>query len=119
MPLRRVLVVDDHLDTAESMAELLRAMGHEAQFAINGTAALAIALRFKPEIVFVDLRLPDCDGCDLARRMKSEAGLQASRFFVITGQSGMEERERAVEAGCDDLFLKPIDGGLLDRLIGS
>jgi len=53
------------------MAELLRAMGHEAQFAINGTAALAIALRFKPEIVFVDLRLPDFDGCDLARRMKS------------------------------------------------
>jgi CheY-like chemotaxis protein len=119
MPRRRVLVIDDHLDTAESMAELLRAMGHEAQFAINGTAALAIALRFKPEIVFVDLRLPDFDGCELARRMKREAGLESSRFFVITDQTGIEERERAVEAGCDDLFLKPIDGGLLDRLIGS
>ena len=101
------------------MAELLRAMGHEAQFAINGTAALAIAIRFKPEIVFVDLRLPDFDGCDLAGRMRREAGLESSRFFVITGQTGIEERERAVQAGCDDLFLKPIDGGLLDRLIGS
>lgn len=93
-------------------------MGHEAQFAISGHAALAIAARFKPEIVFVDLRLPDFDGCDLAVRMKRDAGLASSQFFVITGQAGMEERARAVQAGCDELFIKPIDGALLDRLIG-
>ena len=101
------------------MAELLRAMGHEAQFAINGYAALAIAARFKPEIVFVDLRLPDFDGCELAGRMKREAGLGSSQFFAITGQAGMEERDRAVQAGCNELFLKPIDGALLERLIGG
>ncbi|HEX2567244.1 MAG TPA: response regulator [Burkholderiales bacterium] len=117
MPHRRILVIDDHLDTAETMAELLRAMGHEAQFAINGSAALEIAARFRPDIVFVDLRLPDCDGCDLAARMKREGRLAGSKFFLITGQAGMEERARAVQAGCDDLFLKPIDGALLDRLI--
>ena len=119
MQRRRILVVDDHLDTAESMAELLRTMGHEAQFAINGVAALAIAPRFKPEIVFVDLRLPDFDGCDLAGRLRREAGLRASQFFVITGKAGMEERDRAIQAGCEDLFLKPIDAALLDRLIGA
>ena len=101
------------------MAELLRAMGHEAQFAINGSAALAIAAHFKPEIVFVDLRLPDFDGCELASRMKREPDLASSQFFAITGMAGEAERDRAVRAGCSELFLKPIDGALLERLIGS
>jgi CheY-like chemotaxis protein len=101
------------------MAELLRAMGHEAQFAINGAAALAIAPRFMPQIVFVDLRLPDFDGCHLAVRLRRDAGLGSSQFFVITGQAGKEERDRAIQAGCEDLFIKPIDAALLDRLIGN
>src|SRR3954453_4751257 len=119
MPRRRILVIDDHLDTAESLAVLMRGMGHEVQFAINGYAALSIAREFTPDVVFVDLRLPDFDGFELTRRMKREPRLSSSRFIAITGHGGDEQRERALRAGCEDFFLKPLDPSLLDGLIGG
>lgn len=119
MTRHRILVIDDHLDTAESLAQLFRTMGHEVQFAINGFAALTIASVFRPGIVFVDLRLPDFDGCELARRMKEGVGLRGSRFYAITGQAGRGERDRAMKAGCDELFLKPLDPKVLDSLLAA
>src|SRR5258705_5295448 len=115
---RRVLVVDDHLDTAHSLAILLRHMGHELEFAINGHAAMEIARRFQPEVVFLDLLLPDFDGCEVARRLRLQQGGKNARILAITGGGSEGLRRRAREAGCDEYLLKPLDLKLLDALIG-
>jgi DNA-binding response OmpR family regulator len=113
---RRVLVVDDHLDTAESLSYLLRDMGHEVEFAINGYAALEIAAKFRPEIVFLDLVLPDFDGCDLSRLLRLRAAAPM-RIIAFTGRGSDEVRRRAEQAGCDEYLLKPLDPRLVEGLL--
>jgi two-component system, chemotaxis family, CheB/CheR fusion protein len=113
---RRVLVVDDNLDTLHSTALLLRDRGHQVEFAINGTAALTIAQRFRPQVVLLDLVLPDADGADLARRLLRNPELKGVRVIAITGH-GEAHRARALQAGCDDFFVKPIAPELLDELL--
>ena len=66
-PCRRILVVDDHPDTAQSMAAVLRHMGHLVEYSLSGHAALEIARKFRPEIAFLDMLLPDFDGSNLSR----------------------------------------------------
>ena len=82
---RRVLVVEDHLDSVHSMAALLRMMGHEVEFAINGFAALDIARRFRPDFILLDVSLPDFAGDKIARQLKYEPGLEHTRMIAITG----------------------------------
>src|SRR3954471_5036787 len=81
---RRVLVVEDNLDAVHSMAVLVKMMGHEVQFAINGFAALDIARTFRPEIVLLDIGLPDFSGCDIARQLRFEPGLEDTRLIAIS-----------------------------------
>ena len=114
----RVLVVDDNLDTAETLRFLLRDMGHEVEFAINGRAALEVSRRFRPDLVFLDLGLPDFDGCELARLMKAEAGAERLRIIALTGRAGDEDRQRARDAGCDEFIVKPLDPRFLESLLG-
>jgi len=116
--MRRVLVVDDHLDTAHTLAILLRGMGHEVEFAINGYAAIEIARRFRPEIVLLDMLLPDLDGCEVARKLREQDGVKNARILAITGSGSNELQDRARQAGCNDYLLKPLDPKLLDALIG-
>ncbi len=113
---RRVLVVDDELDTAETLATLLRSIGHDVKFAVRGAAALDIARRFLPQVVFLDLGLPDIDGCELARRLRAEPGLQSAMLLAFTGHDS--ERQRALAAGFDHFLLKPIDTAKIDALLG-
>jgi CheY-like chemotaxis protein len=115
----RILVVDDHLDTANSLAVLLRDMQHEVQFAINGYAALQIAQKFRPQIVIVDLRLPDFNGCELAKRMRRELKLEDARFVAITGRATPDDHKQALEAGCTELLLKPIDFKKLEKIVAA
>jgi CheY-like chemotaxis protein len=116
-PARRVLVVDDELDTAETLAVLLRQMGHEVEFAINARAALDLAERHRPQIVFLDLGLPDMDGWDLARRLKRLPGLESLRILAVTGRYGEEFRRRSIEAGCEQHLVKPLDVSFLENLM--
>jgi CheY-like chemotaxis protein len=117
LPKRRVLVVEDNLDSVHSMALLLKTMGHEVQFAINGFAALEVARKFRPEVILLDLGLPDFDGDTIARQLKWEPGLEKTRIVAISGQPEQEGRERALEAGCSDFFKKPIDPRALEKLL--
>src|SRR3954464_11699607 len=96
----RVLVIDDSLDTAQTLSFLLRDAGHQVEFAINGYAALEIAKVQKPQIIFLDIGLPDFDGCELAKRLKRVPGLDGTRIIAITGRVA-EDRERALAAGCE------------------
>lgn len=113
----RVLVVDDNLDTVHTTALLLRARGHEVEFAINGLAALFIAQRFRPQVVLLDLGLPDSDGVDLARQLKHHPELKDVRIIAMTGRAGDENRRRAMGAGCDEYLMKPVAAALLDAMM--
>jgi CheY-like chemotaxis protein len=117
-PKRRVLVVEDNLDSVHSMAMLIKTMGHEVRFAINGFAALEVAREFRPEIILLDIGLPDFKGDEIARQLKWEPGMERTRMIAISGRSDDELRRRALGAGCEDLLVKPLDPAVLEDLLG-
>jgi CheY-like chemotaxis protein len=116
---RRVLVVDDDLDNVHSMALLLKTMGHEVQFAINGFAAIDIARTFRPDLILLDIALPDVNGEDIARQLKWEPGLERTRIVAVTGRSGADDRKRALAAGCEDFCVKPLEAATLASLLAQ
>jgi CheY-like chemotaxis protein len=118
-PKRRVLVVDDDLDAVHSMAMLLKSMGHEVQFAINGFAAIEVARKFRPDLTLLDVGLPDFKGDDIARQLKWEPGLEKIRIIAVTGRSDDEVRQRLLDAGCEQLFVKPMDRTALEGLLAK
>jgi DNA-binding response OmpR family regulator len=113
---RRVLFVDDSPDALLMNALLVRSMGHEVETAANGLAAEKMAKTFRPEFIFIDLVLPDVDGCDLAKDLIKELGL-AVKVYMLTGYPDDRARQRAREAGCGDFFVKPLDGAVVERLL--
>jgi PAS domain S-box-containing protein len=110
---RRVLVVDDNEDAADSLAEYVEAIGHRARVAHDGPAALRIAAEFAPEVALVDIGLPLLDGYELARRMREQPELRDIRLVAVTGYGQKADRQRARYAGFDEHLVKPVD---LDRL---
>jgi two-component system, chemotaxis family, CheB/CheR fusion protein len=105
---RRVLVVEDDLDSARALAMLVQHMGHDVEYATNGYAALEIARKFKPQVVLLDLGLPGMDGFEVCRRLKSDADLYPARVIVITAYGKDEHRALARGAGCDMHLVKPV-----------
>jgi two-component system CheB/CheR fusion protein len=103
----RILIVDDDVDSAESQGILLRLDGHEVLTLLDGHAALAAVATFEPDVVMLDIGLPEMDGYEVARRLK-QSGCVA-RLIAITGYGRAEDRKRAREAGFDAHLLKPID----------
>src|SRR4051812_47156730 len=98
LPKRRVLVVDDNLDAVHMMAMLLKAMGHEVRFAINGFAAIDEARRFKPEVILLDINLPDVKGHVIARQLRHEPGLHKTRIVAVSGLADTGGlRQRVIE----------------------
>jgi CheY-like chemotaxis protein len=118
-PRRRVLVVEDNLDSVHSMAALVRMMGHEVEFAINGFAALDIARKFRPDFVLLDIGLPDYRGDRIACQLKWEPGFENTRFIAITGLPLTQVRQRALDAGCEEVYAKPLDPAFLEQLLLS
>lgn len=114
---RRILVVEDDVDSARSLTWILRDMGHEVQYAINGYVALDMAKHLRPEFVFLDLMLPGMNGFDVCRRLKREAGLEATRVIIVTAFGQAEYRARSQEAGCDDYIVKPLAPAMLETLL--
>src|ERR1044072_1518000 len=94
-PKLRVLVVEDNLDSVHSMAVLVKMMGHEVQFAINGFAALDIARQFRPNVVLLDIGLPDFNGCDIVRQLRWEPGFEKTRFIAISALPAQQYKQKA------------------------
>jgi CheY-like chemotaxis protein len=115
----RVLVVDDNVDSAESMAVLLRLYGHEVRLAHDGEAALEEARSFKPDVMFLDLSLPKMDGYEVARRLRQEPATSGMTLVAMTGYGHEEERRRTQEAGFYSHLVKPVDFDLLRELLSS
>jgi PAS domain S-box-containing protein len=106
-PSRRVLVIDDNVDAAESLALLLRVSGHEVRTAHDGPAGLEAALAFRPEVVLLDIGLPGMNGYEVARRLRAAAELREVLLVALTGYGQEEDRRRSREAGFDRHLVKP------------
>jgi signal transduction histidine kinase/DNA-binding response OmpR family regulator len=116
---RRVLVVDDNVDAAESVAVLLRLEGHEVKTVHDGPQALACAEVFAPSVVVLDIGLPGMDGYDLARKLRQMPVSGRALFIALTGYGQKEDRAQAAAAGFHHHFIKPADPRLLHAAILS
>jgi CheY-like chemotaxis protein/two-component sensor histidine kinase len=116
---RRVLIVDDNTDAADGLAMLLRAHGLDVHVAYRGADALAIACSTRPEIVLLDLGLPDMSGEDVARQLRQSGSAPVPRLVAITGWGQESDRVRTSEAGFDVHLVKPVDPAVLLGIIGE
>jgi CheY-like chemotaxis protein/anti-sigma regulatory factor (Ser/Thr protein kinase) len=112
-PGRRVLIIDDNVDTARTTARLLQADGHEVRVVHNGPNAIAEALRAPPDVILLDIGLPGMDGYEVASRLRSE-GLSETLIVAVSGYGDERARRRSLDVGIDRYLVKPVD---LDDLI--
>jgi signal transduction histidine kinase/ActR/RegA family two-component response regulator len=118
-PGKRVLVVDDNSDAAETLADILRELGHVISVAHDGPTALAAAAAFRPHVALLDIGLPVMDGYELARRLREQPELKRTLLFAITGYGQESDRQRSREAGFQEHLVKPIDLTHLAELIDT
>lgn len=113
---RRVLIVDDYPDSAASAAMLLSLFGYECQIANNGRDALELAMTFDPDIVLLDIGLPDISGYDVARALRAR---QTHPIFLaaVTGWGQTQDRVRAFAAGFDLHVLKPTNAATIQLIL--
>ncbi|HKQ68170.1 MAG TPA: ATP-binding protein [Polyangiaceae bacterium] len=116
---RRILVVDDNVDAAETLADILHELGHVTMVAHDGPTALAKVVTFKPQVALLDIGLPVMDGYELARRLVQQPSLSRLKLIAITGYGQESDRERSRDAGFHEHLVKPIDlaglQGLLEK----
>ena len=103
----RVLIVDDNEDAAESMAQILRLMGHHAEVSFSAPKALQIAADVDPDLVLLDIGMPEMDGHEVARRLRRILRADV-RLVAVTGYGADEDRRRSREAGFDEHAVKPV-----------
>jgi PAS domain S-box-containing protein len=116
VPAKRVLIVDDNLDAAATLDGLMRALGHTTRVAHGGAQALALAEAFHPQVVLLDLGLPDINGYEVARHLRERAGAPM-KIVAVTGWGAESDRSRAREAGFDVHLVKPVDEAMLQRIV--
>jgi CheY-like chemotaxis protein/anti-sigma regulatory factor (Ser/Thr protein kinase) len=113
----RILLVDDNRDLSESLATLLRLSGHDVAIASEGPSALQMVEKLRPDLALIDIGLPGMSGYQLAQHLRANGC--TARLIAVTGYGGREDRQRALDAGFDDHFVKPIEPAVLDRLMCS
>jgi signal transduction histidine kinase/ActR/RegA family two-component response regulator len=111
-----VLIVDDNRDAADSIAALLRSLGHQAHVVYDGDAAIQCALACDADLILLDIGLPGMDGYEVARRLRPKAKAGA-RIVALTGYGGEEGKRRSREAGFDAHVVKPVTSETLEQLI--
>jgi CheY-like chemotaxis protein len=116
---RRVLIVDDNLDTLEPLAFLVRSWGHDVAIARDGVAALELSQRFRPDRALVDIGLPGMTGYELARRLRAQTQHRDLLLIAITGHGRDADRMDAYAAGFDAHFIKPADLQELQHLLAN
>ena len=116
---KRVLVVDDNIDAAESIAVFLRLEGHEVRTVSDGPQAVAIAQVFAPQVAVVDIGLPGMNGYEVARRLRQKGADGPALLIALTGYGQKEDRNRSMEAGFDHHFVKPADPRIIQSAIAN
>ena len=116
---RRVLVVDDNVDAAQSLALLLEMSGHEVHLAYDGLSGVAAAIAYQPEVVLLDIGLPELDGYEVARRIRRQHALRSIRLVALTGYGQDTDRQRSLEAGFDHHLVKPANFAEIKNILGT
>jgi CheY-like chemotaxis protein/anti-sigma regulatory factor (Ser/Thr protein kinase) len=114
---RRILVVDDSAEAANSLGKMLQLMGHDVQLAYEGETALEKARHYQPDVAVLDLAMPGMDGFELARRLRDDRRMNGILLIALTGYGREEDRRRSREAGFDLHFVKPADPAELQAVL--
>jgi PAS domain S-box-containing protein len=116
----RILVVDDNVDAADSVAMLLDMEGHQTRTVNTARAALLVAPEFKPDVVLLDIGLPEMDGYEVARRLREQdGGARRMRLVAVTGYGQPADRERTRAAGFDEHLVKPVEPAVLHEVLAA
>jgi len=114
---RRILAVDDNRDAVDGLAVMLRLLGQVVYVAYDATEALRIGAEVRPELVMLDLGLPQVSGYQLARQIRKERWGRSARLIAVTGWGSDIDKRRAQQAGFDGHLLKPIDAEMLRKIL--
>src|ERR687888_1648827 len=113
----RVLVVDDNEDSVESLAMLLRMLGHEVATANDGEQALTVAEGFRPDVAILDIGLPKLNGYDLAKQMRARPWARDVVLVALTGWGQDQHRRRSAESGFNHHLTKPVELEVLQQIL--
>jgi CheY-like chemotaxis protein len=114
---RRVLIVDDVKDNADSLAALLKALGHQVHAVYDGAAAIEVANTVRPEVVLLDLGMPGMDGFEVCRQLRRQSWGKTTLIVALTGWGQEGDRVRTEDAGFDHHIIKPAELNRLTRLL--
>lgn len=115
----RVLIVDDNRDGADALGLLVEALGNQVHVTYGGTQALDVATAFRPDLMFVDLLMPDMDGCSLVKRIRETPAFAQTKIVAITGQKDNEHKAKATKAGFDAYLVKPATLDEIKQVLAS
>ena len=116
-PRRRVLAVDDNLDSVASLQMMLRIMGHDVRVAHDGAEAVEVAAEFEPELILLDIGLPRLNGYEAARQIRKLPRGDQSVIVAVTGWGQEEDRRRSSEAGFDHHIVKPVEPSAIEAIL--
>ena len=116
---RRVLVVDDNIDAAETLAMMLEILGQQTRQAHDGHKAVAMAAEFRPEVVFMDIGLPGLSGHEVATRLRKDLGMTEAYMVALSGYGTEEDRRKSLYAGFDSHMVKPLDPTTLPGILAN
>ncbi|HXI26500.1 MAG TPA: response regulator [Pyrinomonadaceae bacterium] len=114
-----ILVAEDSVDSREMLCTLLTMKGYEVCEAGDGAVAVEVALRTVPDLIFVDLQIPKLDGLGVARKLRLYPKLQKTPIVILSGYDPAKYRQAAIDAGCNDYLVKPIDFDRLEKLLNT
>ena len=114
-----MLVVDDNVDAAETLALLLEASGHDVRTAYDGPTAVEAALDYRPNVVLLDIGLPGLDGFEVAKRLRQQPALESVVLVAMTGYGQESDRQRSQDAGFDHHLVKPASFGKVQQILAT
>jgi len=115
--MKRILIVEDNEMNRDVLSRRLRRQGYEVLIATAGLDGLRLAYEARPDLILMDLGMPDIDGWECTKRLKAEVVTSAIPIIALTAHAMLDDRQKAIDAGCDDFDTKPIDfSGLLDKM---
>jgi CheY-like chemotaxis protein/two-component sensor histidine kinase len=116
---KRVLIVDDNVDAAETLAMMLELLGQDTRQAHEGNGALKAAVEYKPELIFMDIGLPGLSGHEIASRMRRDLGMTDTYIVALSGYGSDEDRRKSLYAGFDSHLVKPLDPTTLPSILAA
>lgn len=115
--MKRILIVEDNEMNRDALSRRLRRQGYEVLIATAGLEGLRVASDARPDLILMDLGMPDIDGWECTKRLKAEVVTSAIPVIALTAHAMTGDRQKALDAGCDDFDTKPIDfAGLLEKM---